>query len=70
MAYEVEVRGIVQLDLLAVLDALCSIHLGKGRYIPDANPKFHESVKDRINDKALNYKPRAIWKQGTETYVP
>ena len=44
-------------------------HLGKGRHIPDGQPKFHESVKERMQDKELNYKPRAVWKANTECYV-
>ncbi|KIM81009.1 hypothetical protein PILCRDRAFT_510080 [Piloderma croceum F 1598] len=48
-----------------------SIHLGKSRVIPDHGngdgPKFHVSVKERM--KSLNYKPRAIWKTGSEVYV-
>jgi hypothetical protein len=50
-----------------------SFHLGKGRFVPtrrlDDGPKFHVSVKQRMEDKALNYKPKAIWKPGTEVYV-
>ena len=46
-----------------------SIHLGRGRRIPDIKPKFHETVKERMEDKALRYKPRAVWRYGTETYV-
>lgn len=46
-----------------------SIHLGKGRNIWDDGPTFHQSVKDRMEDPKLKYKPRAIWKAGTETYV-
>ncbi|KAI0345858.1 hypothetical protein BDW22DRAFT_1405674 [Trametopsis cervina] len=45
------------------------IHLGKGRHIPDYQPKFHESVKERMEDKELAYKPRAMWKANTESYV-
>jgi len=43
-------------------------HMGKGRYIADAQPKFHTSVKNRI-DSALGYSPKAKWKPGTEVYV-
>jgi len=50
-----------------------SIHLGKGRLIPDhgpeSPPKFHVSVKERLADKALKYTPKAKWKAGTEVYV-
>ena len=45
-----------------------SIHLGRGRYTP-SQPKFHESVKVRMEDVALKYAPRAIYDKGTETYV-
>ena len=45
-----------------------SIHLGRGRYTPP-QPKFHESVKVRMEDVALKYAPRAIYDKGTETYV-
>jgi hypothetical protein len=44
-----------------------SIHLGRGRYVPQ-NPIFHESVKLRIQDAKLKYKPRARYTKGTETY--
>jgi len=50
-----------------------SIHLGKGRLVPergpDSPPKFHVSVKERMADKALEYTPKAQWKAGTEAYV-
>ena len=45
-----------------------SFHLGKGRSIPDMNPLFHESVKYRM-ESTPKYKPKAIWKKGTERYV-
>ncbi|KAH9065589.1 hypothetical protein EDB87DRAFT_1739788 [Lactarius vividus] len=45
-----------------------SFHLGRGRYVPP-NPLFHESVKTRMQDPKLKYKPRARYTQGTETYV-
>ncbi|KAI0702283.1 hypothetical protein BC835DRAFT_1263977 [Cytidiella melzeri] len=44
-------------------------HLGKGRQIPDMQPKFHESVKERMEDKTLKYTPRATWRANTECYV-
>ncbi|EJF63499.1 hypothetical protein DICSQDRAFT_154002 [Dichomitus squalens LYAD-421 SS1] len=44
------------------------IHLGRGRTLPD-NPKFHITVKERMEDADLKYKPRAVWTAGTETYV-
>ncbi|KAL4250658.1 hypothetical protein ABKN59_005360 [Abortiporus biennis] len=46
-----------------------SIHFGRARHIPDIKPNFHVSVKERINDAELKYKPRAVWKTGTESYV-
>ncbi|KAK1221590.1 hypothetical protein PQX77_015603 [Marasmius sp. AFHP31] len=41
-------------------------NFGKGRKIEDENPKFHITVKERMNNK---YKPAASWKQGTEVFV-
>ncbi|KAF7987004.1 hypothetical protein HWV62_91 [Athelia sp. TMB] len=51
-----------------------SIHLGKGRNIPccdgqGGGPKFHVSVKERMEDQALKYTPKAVWKKGSEVYV-
>ncbi|KAI0293299.1 hypothetical protein B0F90DRAFT_1643195 [Multifurca ochricompacta] len=46
-----------------------SIHLGRGRWVPP-KPLFHESVKKRMENPKLRYKPRALYKKGTETYVP
>ncbi|KAL4073212.1 hypothetical protein V8B97DRAFT_198361 [Scleroderma yunnanense] len=45
-----------------------SIHLGKGRIIPYKHPKFHHTVKLRMDYKLLNYKPRAIY-DGDVKYV-
>ncbi|KAI0064152.1 hypothetical protein BV25DRAFT_1800963 [Artomyces pyxidatus] len=45
-----------------------SIHLGRGRVLPE-NPKFHQSVKIRMDDQALQYTPRARFTKGTETFV-
>jgi len=45
-----------------------SIHLGKGRIIPDPNPKFHITVKERMEDAKLKYKPSATW-TGNPVYV-
>ncbi|KAI0086458.1 hypothetical protein BDY19DRAFT_344031 [Irpex rosettiformis] len=45
------------------------LHLGKGRYIPDYAPTFHESVKERMENGELKYTPRATWKKGSEKYV-
>ncbi|EMD39825.1 hypothetical protein CERSUDRAFT_81159 [Gelatoporia subvermispora B] len=47
-----------------------SIHLGKGRYIPYAQPNFHVSVKERMADASLKYIPRARWTKGSEVYTP
>jgi len=44
-------------------------HLGKGRPIPDAHPKFHYTVKERMANTALKYKPKAQWVAGSEVYV-
>ncbi|KAH9007824.1 hypothetical protein EDB84DRAFT_1552891 [Lactarius hengduanensis] len=46
----------------------CGPHLGRGRYVPP-NSLFHESVKIRMQDPKLKYKPRAVYTQGTESYV-
>ncbi|KAH8987748.1 hypothetical protein EDB86DRAFT_2949147 [Lactarius hatsudake] len=43
-------------------------HLGRGRYVPP-NSLFHESVKTRMQDPKLKYKPRAVYTPGTESYV-
>ncbi|KAI9455901.1 hypothetical protein BJY52DRAFT_1121569 [Lactarius psammicola] len=45
-----------------------SFHLGRGRYVPP-KPLFHESVKTRMQDPKLKYKPKARYTPGTETYV-
>jgi uncharacterized protein (DUF2235 family) len=43
-------------------------HLARGRRVaPD--PAFHTSVKLRMDDSKLKYKPRARYEKGTETYV-
>jgi len=46
-----------------------SINLGRGRIIQDANPCFHETVKLRMEDSTLKYKPKAQWKAGSEKYT-
>jgi hypothetical protein len=43
--------------------------LGRGRNIYVTNPKFHITVKDRMDDAKLKYTPKAVWKKGTEVYV-
>ncbi|KAI0248360.1 hypothetical protein BJV78DRAFT_1131681 [Lactifluus subvellereus] len=45
-----------------------SVNLGRGRSLPQ-NPSFHESVRIRMGDAKLKYKPRARYTRGTETYV-
>ncbi|GJE99327.1 DUF2235 domain-containing protein [Phanerochaete sordida] len=47
-----------------------SVHMGRGRHIPDICPKFHESVRERMLDTTLNYRPAAQWREGSEVYVP
>ncbi|KAJ7701379.1 hypothetical protein B0H17DRAFT_185765 [Mycena rosella] len=44
-------------------------HLGKGRTVVDPKPNFHMTVKERMANAALKYKPKAIWTAGTEMYV-
>ncbi|KAJ7464704.1 hypothetical protein B0H11DRAFT_72259 [Mycena galericulata] len=44
-------------------------HLGKGRPVVDAHPKFHTTVKERMANAALKYKPKAKWVPGSEVYV-
>jgi len=43
------------------------IHCGKGREIDDEKPNFHSSVKHRMT--SVRYKPEAIWKRYSESYV-
>lgn len=45
-----------------------SFHLGRGRYVPP-KPLFHETVKERMQDPKLKYKPKARYTKDTETYV-
>jgi hypothetical protein len=51
--------------LLIMVD---SINLGRGRLIP-RKPMFHHSVKTRMDNSELRYKPRARYERGTESYV-
>jgi hypothetical protein len=44
-------------------------NLGRGRQIHVLNPVFHESVRQRMRDPKLNYRPNAEWVKGTEVYV-
>jgi hypothetical protein len=43
-------------------------HFGRGRWVPP-DPLFHTSVKIRMSDARLGYKPRARYQKGSETYV-
>ncbi|KAK0187751.1 hypothetical protein F5146DRAFT_934699 [Armillaria mellea] len=43
-------------------------NLGRGRTIEETQPNFHLTVKERMANESLNYKPRAIW-NGNEVYV-
>lgn len=45
-----------------------SVNLGRGRFIPFRKPKFHHTVKERMDYKPLKYKPRAIY-DDDEVYV-
>ncbi|KAF8843330.1 hypothetical protein BDN67DRAFT_897217 [Paxillus ammoniavirescens] len=38
-----------------------SFNFGKGRVIPFKQPKFHHTVKERMNYQPLGYKPRAVY---------
>jgi hypothetical protein len=52
--------------LILPLDRL---HLSQGRSVVDPNPKFHYTVKERMANAALKYRPKAQWVAGTEVYV-
>jgi len=43
-------------------------HLFRGRRVPP-NPVFHTSVKIRMDDARLKYKPKAHYEKDTETYA-
>ncbi|KAJ7364924.1 hypothetical protein DFH08DRAFT_840338, partial [Mycena albidolilacea] len=45
------------------------LHLSQGRSVADPNPKFHYTVKERMANAALKYRPKAQWVAGTEVYV-
>ncbi|KAJ7250017.1 hypothetical protein B0H12DRAFT_684586 [Mycena haematopus] len=45
------------------------LHLGKPRIVIDQSPKFHCTVKERMSNPALKYRPKAQWVAGTEVYV-
>ncbi|EAU86154.2 hypothetical protein CC1G_03365 [Coprinopsis cinerea okayama7 len=44
------------------------INLGRGRKIPDPEPKFHITVQKRMRSH-LDYRPQARWFPGSEIYV-
>ncbi|KAG1818458.1 uncharacterized protein BJ212DRAFT_1446354 [Suillus subaureus] len=44
-------------------------HLGKGRAIPYQHPKFHSSVKERMDYTPLKYEPRAIYRHDQVVFV-
>lgn len=46
-----------------------SFHLGAGRLIPTACPNFHITVKERMADATLKWKPKAQYTPGTEVFV-
>ncbi|KAG2066291.1 hypothetical protein BDR04DRAFT_1106848 [Suillus decipiens] len=46
-----------------------SFHLGKGRVIPYQHPKFHSSVKERMDYAPLKYKPRALYQHDQVVFV-
>ncbi|EIM85764.1 uncharacterized protein STEHIDRAFT_121799 [Stereum hirsutum FP-91666 SS1] len=45
-----------------------SLHCGRGRYVPP-NSLFHSSVKLRMDDEAMNYKPKAVYQAETIKFV-
>jgi hypothetical protein len=45
------------------------INLGRGRQIRDSSPIFHVSVREKMGDANLKYKPKAKWIPGTERYT-
>ncbi|KAK7022138.1 hypothetical protein R3P38DRAFT_3195528 [Favolaschia claudopus] len=45
------------------------LHLGRSRQIVDPKPNFHYTVKERMENPALKYKPKAKWVPGSEVYV-
>ncbi|KAJ7741369.1 hypothetical protein B0H16DRAFT_1565561 [Mycena metata] len=44
-------------------------HLGQGRPIVDPKPNFHVTVKERMANTTLKYRPKAQWVAGTEVYI-
>lgn len=45
------------------------INFGRGRKVRDPHPDFHVSVRERMENADLKYKPRATWTEGSEQYV-
>lgn len=60
--------NVAPLNLFDELESDPSIGLGRGRFIPFQKPKFHHTVKERMDYKPLKYKPRAIYDHH-EVYV-
>lgn len=57
-------------DKLGVWRKKWKFHLGSGRYVnQDEELLFHESVRIRMQDKTLNYTPKAKYAKGSEKYV-
>ncbi|KAL0961461.1 hypothetical protein HGRIS_006406 [Hohenbuehelia grisea] len=56
-------------DAQGVWHRTFSFNFGKGRDIRDEKPNFHSTVKVRMADASLKYKPRAKWTEGTEVYL-
>jgi len=44
------------------------INFGRPRFIPYQRPKFHHTVKERMDDQSLKYKPKALHDEN-EVYV-
>lgn len=45
-----------------------SFHLGRGRVVPP-DSLFHRTVKLRMDDEAMQYKPKAVYQAGSVTFV-
>jgi len=56
-------------DAQGVWRSSYGINWGRGRQIEDVQPKFHASVKERMEAQALAYTPKATWTAGSEIYV-
>jgi len=67
MAQEMEVSYLSLLGTYLIIDD--SFHLGKGRAIPYQHPKFHSSVKERMDYAPLEYKPKAICRHDQVVFV-